>query len=227
MILDRAEAYIGVMIDDLVTLGTKEPYRMFTSRAEYRLRLRADNADQRLTPRGAAFGIISSPRSAAFQKKMTALDLGRAQLCAQTMTPSALKDCGLNINQDGARRSALEVLAYPEVDFALLAQLWPELAHTPESIRKQLEIEATYRGYMERQEADIRAFRRDAALTIPDDLNFDDITGLSNEARAKLALARPATIEAAARISGVTPAAVTVLLGHVRRLQKDARRLSA
>ena len=200
---------------------------MFTSRAEYRLRLRPDNADQRLTPRGAAAGLIGAPRSAAFQAKMTALESSRAQLGALAMTPSALKDRGLNINQDGARRSAFEVLAYPEIDFARLTQLWPELADTPASIRTQLEIEAIYQGHMERQEADIRAFRRDAALIIPDDLDFDDISGLSNEVHAKLAAARPATIGAAARISGVTPAAVTTLLGHVRRQAKGAKRPSA
>ncbi len=227
VILDRAEAYIGVMIDDLVTIGTQEPYRMFTSRAEYRLRLRADNADQRLTPRGVAAGLIGAPRSAAFQMKMTALEFGRAQLDALAMTPSALKARGVNINQDGVRRSAFEILAYPEVDFARLSQLWPELAGIPEPIRVQLEIEATYQGYMERQEADIRAFRRDAALTIPDNLDYDDISGLSAEVRTKLEAARPATIGAAARISGVTPAAATVLLGHVRRQAKGARQLSA
>ena len=227
IILDRAEAYMGVMIDDLVTLGAQEPYRMFTSRAEYRLRLRPDNADQRLTPRGAAAGLIGTPRSAAFQAKMTALESSRAQLDALAMTSSALKDCGLNINQDGARRSAFEVLGYPEIDFARLTQLWPELADTPTPIRTQLEIEALYQCHMERQEADIRAFRRDAALIIPDDLDFDDISGLSNEVHAKLTAARPATIGAAARISGVTPAAVTALLGHVRRQAKDARRPSA
>ena len=227
LILDRAEAYIGVMIDDLVTLGTQEPYRMFTSRAEYRLRLRADNADQRLTPRGVSAGLISAPRSAAFHTKKAALELGRTQLDALTMTPNALKRRGVSINQDGVRRSAFEILAYPEVDFARLSQLWPELVNTPQPIRAQLEIEAIYQGYMERQEADIRAFRRDAVLTIPDNLDYDDIPGLSAEVRAKLEAARPATIGSAARISGVTPAATTVLLGHVRRQAKDVRRLRA
>ena len=227
MILDRAEAYIGVMIDDLVTLGTQEPYRMFTSRAEYRLCLRADNADQRLTRRGVAVGLISAARGAAFQKKMAALEACQKQLNVLAMTPSELRDRGLNINQDGVRRSACEILAYPEVDFARLMQLWPELLAVPVPIRAQLEIEATYKGYMERQEADIRAFRRDAAFVIPDDLDYDHVPGLSAEARAKLMVARPATIGAAVRISGVTRAAATVLLGHVRRLTKDAKQLSA
>ena len=200
---------------------------MFTSRAEYRLRLRADNADQRLTPRGVSAGLISAPRSAAFHSKKAALELGRTQLDALTMTPNALKGRGVSINQDGVRRSAFEILAYPEVDFTRLSQLWPELVDTPGPIRAQLEIEAIYQGYMERQEADIRAFRRDAVLTIPDNLDYDDVPGLSAEVRAKLEAARPATIGSAARISGVTPAATTVLLGHVRRQAKDVRRLRA
>ncbi len=227
MILDRADAYIGVMIDDLVTLGTQEPYRMFTSRAEYRLRLRADNADQRLTPRGMAAGVIGAARAAAFQTKTAALKWAREQLDALTMTPSALKGHGLSINQDGVRRTAFEVLAYPDVDFARLMQMWSEISNTPAHIRTQLEIEATYAGYLDRQEADIRSFRRDAALTVPDDLNFDDISGLSVEVREKLTAARPATIGAAVRIPGVTSAAAMVLLGHIRRQAKDVRRLSA
>ena len=223
----RDQGYIGVLVDDLIDRGTQEPYRMFTSRAEYRLHLRADNADQRLTPRGVTAGLIGAPRAAAFQMKMTALEIGRAQLNALAMTPSALKARGVNINQDGVRRSAFEILAYPDVNFTRLSQLWPELARISAPIKMQLEIEATYKGYMERQEADIRAFRRDAALIIPDDLNYDYIPGLSSEARAKLMAARPATIGAAVRISGVTRAAATVLLGYVRRQTKDAKRLSA
>ena len=158
---------------------------------------------------------------------VSTLELGRTQLDALTMTPNALKGRGVSINQDGVRRSAFEILAYSEVDFARLSQLWPELADTSGPIQAQLEIEAIYQGYMERQEADIRAFRRDAAMAIPDNLDYDDIPGLSAEVRAKLEVARPATIGSAARISGVTPAATTVLLGYVRRQAKDARRLSA
>ena len=216
-ILDRADAYIGVMIDDLVTQGAVEPYRMFSSRAEYRLRLRADNADQRLTAKGAAVGCVGPERVARFADKMAALEGAAALLDELEASPNRLKDAGVVINQDGVKRTAKTLLAYPDIDLGRLASLWPELAAIPPAIARQLEIESGYASYIERQDADILAFRRDESLEIPDDLDFETISGLSVEARTKLAAARPAPLGAAARISGVTPAALTTLLGHVRR----------
>ena len=216
-ILDRADAYIGVMIDDLVTLGTAEPYRMFTSRAEYRLRLRADNADQRLTPKGIGVGCVGSERERRFGKKMTMLSEATALLDGLAASPSQLRKEGIDINQDGVKRSARALLAYPGIGLERLVSLWPELGRVPAAVARQIEIESGYAGYIERQEEDIRAFRRDESLQIPDDLDFNAVGGLSVEARTKLAQARPATLGAAARISGVTPAALTALLGHVRR----------
>jgi len=216
-ILDRADAYIGVMIDDLVTLGANEPYRMFSSRAEYRLRLRADNADQRLTAKGVAVGCVGIDRAARFAEKMTALKGAAAMLDSLEASPNALKDRGIEINLDGVKRTAKTLLAYPDIDMDRLASLWPELAAIEPGVARQLEIEAGYAGYIERQDADILAFRRDEALEIPGDLDFETVLGLSTEARVKLTAARPATLGAAARISGVTPAALTTLLVHVRR----------
>ncbi|MFQ5764491.1 MAG: tRNA uridine-5-carboxymethylaminomethyl(34) synthesis enzyme MnmG [Rhodospirillales bacterium] len=216
-VLDRADAYVGVMIDDLVTLGTAEPYRMFTSRAEYRLKLRADNADQRLTAMGAAVGCVGRERARRFDAKMRAIEAAKAQLDGLAASPNELRAQGIEINLDGVKRSAGGLLAYPGVDIRRLAAIWPELGDIPPGIAGQLEIEAGYAGYMARQEADIRAFRRDESLELPANLDFDAIAGLSTEVRTKLAQARPATLGAAARISGVTPAALTVLLGHVRR----------
>ena len=217
-VLDRADAYIGVLIDDLVTLGTEEPYRMFTSRAEYRLLLRADNADQRLTPKGIGAGLVSHVRARAFAGKAQALAHAGALLEGLSATPNRIRDSGIEVNLDGVRRGARELLAYPGVDMTRLAVLWPRLAHIGPDIARQLEIEARYRGYIRRQDADIRAFRRDESLALPAGLDFDSIPGLSAEVRLKLARARPATIGAAARLSGVTPAALTILLGQVRRL---------
>ncbi len=226
-VLDRAEAYMGVMVDDLVTLGTQEPYRMFTSRAEYRLRLRADNADQRLTEKGRAAGCVGTSRHTTYREKMTALDAARQMMGGLEMSPNALRQKGLSINQDGVKRSALDLLAYPDIDVARLVVIWPALRSLGRGVCEQLEIEATYSSYMERQEADIRAFRRDEALAIPVELDYAKIPGLSMEVRNKLTQARPATLGAAARISGVTPAALTVLLGHVRRQSRDRARLTA
>jgi tRNA uridine 5-carboxymethylaminomethyl modification enzyme len=216
-VLDRASSYIGVLIDDLVTRGTNEPYRMFTSRAEYRLVLRADNADQRLTPLGSRIGCIGPAREQAFARKRTALDQGRALLRRRTMTPSALRARGVSVNADGVLRSAAELLGYPGMDLAALAQLWPELASIPAEIAEQLEIDARYAGYIERQETDIRAFRRDEALRLPRDLDYNAIGSLSAEIRGKLRAAQPETLGAAARVSGVTPAALVALLRYVRR----------
>ena len=216
-VLDRADAYIGVLIDDLVTLGTAEPYRMFTSRAEYRLLLRADNADQRLTPKGARIGCVSAGRGRVFAAKEKALRDGARILDGLTATPNTLRGKGITISMDGVRRTARELLAYPGMDMERLAVLWPEVGAIAPQIARQLEIEARYAGYLERQDADIRAFRRDESLHLPADLDFDAIPALSTEARCKLAHARPATLGAAARISGVTPAALTALLAYVRR----------
>jgi tRNA uridine 5-carboxymethylaminomethyl modification enzyme len=222
LVLDRAEAYIGVMIDDLVTLGTDEPYRMFTSRAEYRLSLRADNADQRLTPSGIRAGIVGGRRARAFARKMSDLAAARAQLQAQSATPATLRSAGIEVNEDGQRRTALALLAYPGVTVSRLAALWPALAAIPAGIARQLENDGRYDGYRQRQEADIRAFRRDARLELPDDLDFRAVGGLSTEVRTKLSRARPATLAAAARIPGITPAALTALLAHVRKRQGGA-----
>ncbi|MBF0393893.1 MAG: tRNA uridine-5-carboxymethylaminomethyl(34) synthesis enzyme MnmG, partial [Alphaproteobacteria bacterium] len=216
-VLDRAEAYIGVMVDDLVTRGTAEPYRLFTSRAEYRLTLRADNADQRLTPRGLAIGCVGSERAAHFAARQGALEAGQALVRRLSASPTALARQGLAVNQDGVARSALDLLGYPEMTMARLAAVWPELAALPPAVVEQVEIEGRYAGYLDRQAADIRAFRRDESLTLAPDLDYGAVGSLSNEVRVTLARARPATLGAAARLPGVTPAAVTALLAHVRR----------
>ncbi|MFM9865778.1 MAG: tRNA uridine-5-carboxymethylaminomethyl(34) synthesis enzyme MnmG [Micropepsaceae bacterium] len=215
-IFDRASSYIGVMIDDLVTRGVTEPYRMFTSRAEYRLTLRADNADQRLTPMGISLDCISTTRSAAFATKMAALDAARQQLSALTITPTAAKREGIALNQDGQRRSALDLIAHPQAGRAKLTKLWPELASIPSAVLDQLEADSLYSGYLDRQTADIAAFRRDESLTLPDDLDYANVAGLSTEAATKLARIRPATLGQAGRIEGVTPAALTALLLKIK-----------
>ena len=215
--LDRADAYIGVMIDDLVTLGTKEPYRMFTSRAEYRLKLRADNADQRLTEMGYGVGCVGTTRIDTYRDKFKVLGYWKDQISNLIMTPNELQGLGIDVKSDGKRRSAMDLLAYPDVTFKNLINVWPSLQETPEKIANQLEIDSLYVHYLDRQDADIRAFRRDEALKIPNDLDFTNIPGLSNEAKTKLEEGRPATLAAASRISGITPAALTVLLAYVKR----------
>jgi len=218
-IVDRTEAYIGVMIDDLVTLGTEEPYRMFTSRAEYRLSLRADNADQRLTPLGISAGLAGERRRGAYEHKKSALDRARRLLETQMATPPMLQAVGIDVKSDGQRRSALDLLGSRTADLAQIAAIWPEIGEISPSICEQVANDAHYRGYLERQDADVRAFRRDASLTLPDDIDFHGVPGLSTEIREKLSRARPANLAAAARIPGVTPAALTALLGYVRRRQ--------
>jgi tRNA uridine 5-carboxymethylaminomethyl modification enzyme len=224
-VLDRADAYVGVLIDDLVTRGTNEPYRMFTSRAEYRLTLRADNADLRLTAKGEAIGCVGRQRRQAFARRQTAIAEGRALVGGLRATPNELQRSGIAVNRDGLRRSAAELLAYPGVDMRRLTTIWPALAALDPDVVEQLEIDARYAGYLGRQEADILAFRRDETLVLPADLDYGAIGSLSVEIRSKLQAAAPATLGAAARISGVTPAALTALLRYVKR--GDQQRLSA
>lgn len=220
--LDRAEAYIGVLIDDLISRGAPEPYRMFTSRAEYRLKLRADNADQRLTDRGLELGCITVSRETYWKTKKERLETGNALIHSLNATPNELQDKGIPVNMDGRRRSAFDLLRYPDIGWEQLIAVWPELAAIEAPIREQIEIDAGYAGYMERQEADILAFRKDEALELPSDLDYGSVGSLSNEVRQKLEHVRPATLGAAARIPGVTPAAVTALLRHVKRRAADS-----
>ncbi len=216
IILDRAAAYIGVLIDDLVTKGVTEPYRMFTSRAEYRLTLRADNADQRLTPLGERGGIVGATRSEVFAEKLNRLTVARAQMRTLNLTPNEAQKHGIAVRLDGARRSALDLLALPGVELSTLARIWPELAALASDVVDQLEIDAQYAGYLDRQEADIVAFRKDESMRLPDDLDYRAVHGLSTEAAQKLGKIRPLTLGQAARIDGVTPAALTLVLAHVR-----------
>ena len=217
VMFDRAEGYLGVMIDDLVTRGVTEPYRMFTSRAEYRLTLRADNADQRLTARGIALGCVGSERARHFNTKMAALTDIRSFARSVSVTPTQARRHGLNLNQDGQRRTAYDLLSYPDIGLAQLAAIWPQFCDLPAKIAEQLEIDAKYEVYLERQAADVAAFRRDEALELPDDLDYGAMAGLSHEVRQKLETVRPRTLGQAGRIDGVTPAATTLILGHLRR----------
>ena len=216
-VLDRAEAYIGVLIDDLVTRGADEPYRMFTSRAEYRLSLRADNADLRLTGRGIALGCVGPERARRFEARRRALAEAEARIRRLGGSPAALAALGFRVNADGRRRSAFDLLGYRDVDWERIAAAWPELADIPADIAGQLSIEAVYAAYLDRQAADIRAYRKDEALRLPETLDYRSVHGLSAEARERLAAARPATLGAAGRMQGITPAAVTLLLRHVQR----------
>lgn len=222
MILDRADAYIGVMIDDLVTLGTREPYRMFTSRAEYRLLLRADNADLRLTPIGIEAGCVRPLRRQAFEEKRIALEQARALLDSLQASPTVLRREGFEVNQDGIVRTAWDLLAYPTITLSDLCRMWPALKGLRPDVSEQVEIEGSYRGYLARQDADIHAYRRDEDLALPDTLDYSEIGSLSTEVRQKLMMARPDTLAAASRIPGITPAALTALLGYVRRINKIA-----
>jgi len=216
-VLDRSQAYIGVLIDDLVTRGVTEPYRMFTSRAEYRLSLRADNADQRLTPLGLDLGLIAADRADRFRTKMVDLDRARRAFRGAVVTPNQARRQGLNVTQDGRRRSALDLLAYPSIALADLYGIWPELAGFAPDVVEQIEIDAHYAGYLARQEAEILAFRREEAMTIPRDTDYQGIGGLSNEVREKLQSVRPANLGQAARMEGMTPAALTLLVGYLKR----------
>jgi tRNA uridine 5-carboxymethylaminomethyl modification enzyme len=215
--LDRAVGYIGVLIDDLTTQGVSEPYRMFTSRAEYRLTLRADNADFRLTPKGVAVGAVSPERRRSFATKKSALEDTIRCLSEKRLSPSAARRHGLEVKRDGVVRSGLELLRLPGVDMSCLAAIWPELGGLRKDVIEQLDIEARYASYLSRQNADIAAFRADESLLLPEDLDLEAVSGLSREVRARLAQVRPATIGAAARLPGMTPAALMLLCRHARR----------
>jgi tRNA uridine 5-carboxymethylaminomethyl modification enzyme len=221
-IFDRSEAYIGVMIDDLVTKGVSEPYRMFTSRAEYRLTLRADNADQRLTARGIALGCVGSARAAQFSAKQAAYEAARLALQSVSLSPNEAARYGLQINKDGVRRNAFEILSFPDMTFDRLRPIAAGLATVSEATAAQIEIDAKYAVYLDRQAADISAFRRDEILTIPGDLDYAALAGLSTEIRTRLERVRPETLGQAARIEGVTPTALTLLAAHVRKPRQVA-----
>lgn len=222
--VERTQAYIGVLIDDLVTQGVTEPYRMFTSRSEYRLSLRSDNADERLTPLGLEWGIVGRTRQVDFEKRLTELEQARALLRSLSVTPTEAIGRGLKLNQDGIRRTAFDVLSYPGQTLAELAQLWPELDRFGPKMVDRLENDARYAVYLDRQLKDIESFRRDEALSMPADMDYSDISGLSSELRNKLSLVKPRTLGQAGRIEGMTPAALTVLAARARRRNKPAIR---
>ncbi|MDI6623245.1 MAG: tRNA uridine-5-carboxymethylaminomethyl(34) synthesis enzyme MnmG [Brevundimonas sp.] len=222
LVLGRDQAYIGVMIDDLVTRGVTEPYRMFTSRAEYRLTLRADNADQRLTPVAMAAGLVSAERRAAFEAKSALLAEASALVRGTTYTPKEAGALGVNVNADGQRRSIRDLLAFPGVTLETFAAAYPAIAAWPRQVREQIEIDAGYAGYLDRQASDAEALRREEALAIPHDLDYAAIGSLSNEVREKLSLIQPRTLGQAGRIEGMTPGALTALLSHVKRARVAA-----
>jgi tRNA uridine 5-carboxymethylaminomethyl modification enzyme len=223
IIFDRAEGYLGVMIDDLVTRGVTEPYRMFTSRAEYRLTLRADNADQRLTGKGLAIGCVGPERARLHGQRMTALDEARRLARGLSIAPKEAERHGLTLKRDGHRRTAFELLAYPAIGIAELRSIWPQLGALEPKIAEQLEIDAKYAVYLDRQAADVAAYRRDETLELSPSLDYDDLPGLSMEVRQKLATIRPRTLGQAGRIDGITPAALTLLAAHVRRKGRRRR----
>ena len=223
IVFDRADGYLGVMIDDLVTRGITEPYRMFTSRAEYRLTLRADNADQRLTDKGIALGCVGSARAQRHDAKMAALKSAKSLAQSLAITPNEAARHGLALNKDGQRRSAFELLAYPEIAWAEVRGIWPELSAIDPSIAVHVEIDAKYDVYLKRQTADVDAFRRDEGLSLSD-IDYSLVPGLSNEARSKLEAARPWTVGQAGRLDGLTPAALGILAAYLRR---EARRKTA
>ncbi len=223
----RMDSYIGVMIDDLVTRGVAEPYRMFTSRAEYRLSLRADNADQRLTGVGIGIGCVGEARRRFHDRKMDLLNSAGSRLRDVSLTPNEAEKAGIALNHDGIRRNGMELLSRKDIDFARLATIWPDLAEVPDEIAVQLERDATYMHYIEAQERDARALRRDEGIRIPAGMSYDEIPGLSNELRQKLLRIRPGTLGQAGRIDGMTPAALILILGRLRRLETGSKRRSA
>ena len=218
-VLGRSEAYIGVMIDDLVTRGVQEPYRMFTSRAEFRMSLRADNADQRLTERGIALGCVSEGRKGALRDKTRSLHLLKEQLNARTVSPQEAESAGIRVNKDGKRRTGFELLSFPDVKMAQLSELFDGVHDFPPEILEQVERDALYATYIDRQNRDAEALRRDEAVKIPVDFNFDALSGLSNELKHKLSEARPETLAEASKVDGITPAALTLLLAKVRSIR--------
>nr|WP_249200307.1 tRNA uridine-5-carboxymethylaminomethyl(34) synthesis enzyme MnmG [Thetidibacter halocola] len=221
LLFSRTTSYIGVMIDDLITRGVTEPYRMFTSRAEFRLHLRADNADQRLTPTAIACGCVSSERQQAFNNKIEALERAKSDLGDIRISPATAEQLGIAVSRDGARRTAFDILSHKDVDWDGLTDVFPELSSIDRDIGQQLKREATYANYLERQERDAAALRKDETLTIPSDFDFDGLSGLSNELKAKLRRSHPENLAQAARIEGMTPAALTLILAHVRRLGRE------
>ena len=218
---DKGDEFV-LMFDDLVTRGVSEPYRMFTSRAEYRLTLRADNADQRLTGMAQTLGLSGATRNGAFAAKLAELEGLRSRVSGLSLTPNEAAAHGVAVNADGKRRSVSDLLAYPDVGWARICEIWPELAGASPAVAEQIEIDALYAGYIDRQQADILAFRKDEAVRLPRDLDYRGIGGLSNEAREKLETARPETLGQAARIEGVTPGALTAVLAHVKRRDREA-----
>ena len=227
IVFDRAEGYLGVMVDDLVTRGVTEPYRMFTSRAEYRLTLRADNADQRLTNKGIALGCVGPERARRHQAKMAALTDARAMAEALNVTPNEAARHGLELRRDGQRRSAFDLLSYPDIGVADIARIWPRFGELDPKIAEQLEIDAKYAVYLDRQAADVESYRRDEALTLGDDIDYETLPGLSNEVRHKLQTHRPRTIGHASRLDGITPAALTLLAAYVHRERRKRDRGAA
>jgi len=226
IIVDRAQAYLGVMIDDLVTRGVTEPYRMFTSRAEYRLQLRADNADQRLTDIGIAIGCVSNERALAHKTKSAMLKDAREFAKSVSLTPKEAEPFGISLNKDGQRRTAFELLSYPNITISDITKVWPRFAELPAKVAEQIEIDAKYEVYLSRQAADIAAFRRDESFELPADFDYTALPGLSNEMKQKLQTHRPRTIGHASRIDGVTPAALTLLVAHVRRGKKNSTKIA-
>ena len=222
VVFSRSESYIGVMLDDLVTRGVTEPYRMFTSRAEFRLTLRADNADQRLTPLGISLGLVKSDRADRFHRKMERLHSAKQKLLDLSLTPRTLALDGVKINQDGAHRNGYELLSFPGIGFDNLEKHAPDLAEIPKDVKDQISREATYANYIERQNRDIEAVKRDSAKKIPTDFDYENLQGLSNELKSKLIQVRPSTLAHASRIDGMTPAALTLLLAKLRQLQRKS-----
>ncbi len=227
IVFDRAEGYLGVMVDDLVTRGVTEPYRMFTSRAEYRLTLRADNADQRLTNKGIALGCVGPERARRHQAKMAALKDARASAEALNVTPNEAARHGLELRRDGQRRSAFDLLSYPDIGVADIARIWPRFGELDPKIAEQLEIDAKYAVYLDRQAADVESYRRDEALALGDDIDYETLPGLSNEVRHKLQTHKPRTIGHASRLDGITPAALTLLAAYVHRERRKRDRGAA